>query len=122
MSKSRPAPSANPTIKSTPITIDSKEYSLVYDFAALATAEAALRKQGVQANLLHALNLSELDASGLAALLYAGLMRENPKLTYADTLAMISFDNLGSIFDGVLAAYVAAQKPAEDTSPNVAAE
>lgn len=109
----------NPTLVATPLTLGGKELHLVYDFAALATAEGALRKQGVQANLLHALNLADIDASGLAAILFAGLLRENPAITYAETLSMITFDNLSAIFDAVLAAYVAAQKPTdESTSPN----
>jgi hypothetical protein len=112
-------PAENPTVQASPLTLSGKEVHLVYDFAALATAESVLRKQGVQANLLHSLDLADVDASGLAAILFAGMLRENPALTYAETLTMITFDNLGDIFDAVLAAYVAAQKPADEgTSPN----
>jgi len=110
--------SANATLKQTVLTIDGKEYNLYMDFAAIANAESLLKKQGLQVNLLRALNLSELDASGLAAILYAMLLRDQPKTTYEDVLNLISIQSLGSIFDAVLNAYLAAQKIDEKESPN----
>lgn len=116
-----PTPDNNATLKTTTLTIRKKEYSLHLDFAALSTAEALLRKQGIQANLLQSLNLSELDASGLAAMLFAALRRDHPEMTYLDALGLISLPNLGKVFDALLEAYVAAQKDTdgeEDASPN----
>jgi DNA-binding cell septation regulator SpoVG len=111
--------SENPTLKQTVLAINGKEYNLHMDFAAIAKAEALLKKEGHQVNLLRALNLSELDATGLAAILYAMLLRDQPKLSYEDVLNLISVDSLGDIFNAVLEAYLAAQKkPDEKESPN----
>jgi hypothetical protein len=110
--------SANATLKSTVLTIDGKDYNLYLDFAAIAKAESLLKKQGVQVNLLRTISLSDMDASGLAAILYALLLRDQPELSYEDVLNLIPFNALGSVFDAILSAYKAAQSPAEKESPN----
>ena len=115
-----PAANENATLKQTTLTIKRKEYTLHLVFAALSTAEALLKKQGIQANLLQSLNLSALDASGLAALLYAALKRDQPEMTYLEALGLISLPHLNKVFDALLEAYIAAQKDPddEDASPN----
>jgi hypothetical protein len=118
-----PTANDNATLKTTTLTIRKKEYSLHLDFAVLSTTESVLRKSGIQANLLQSLNLSELDAAGLAAMLFAALRRDQPEMTYLDALALITLPHLNKVFEALLAAYVVAQKdPDEDeaggTSPN----
>ena len=115
-----PTASENATLRTTTLKLRKKEYSLHLDFAALSTAEALLKKQGVQVNLLKSLDLADLDASGLAAMLFAALKRDQPEMTYLEALGLISLPHLNKIFDAILEAYVAAQKDpdTEDEDPN----
>ncbi len=112
----------NATLKTTTLTVRGKDYSLYLDFAALATAEARLRKVGIQANLLQILTLTDLTASGVAAMLFAALLRDLPEVTYDYALALISLPRLTEVFTALMAAYTAAQAdPDEDqagASPN----
>lgn len=98
---------ANPVLPRTPITLSGQQYDLCFTFDALRTAESELRKLGVKANLLHALDLSNLDASSLVYLLYAAMITFQPETTPEDAAKLVNMRNMGAIFEGVAAAYAA---------------
>lgn len=100
-------PELDETLPATELKLGKNTYSLCFTFKALAVAQKNLRNIGVQVNLLHALDLSNMDAEKLVPLLYAALITHQPKITPDDVIALVTFRNLGSIFDSIAQAYAA---------------
>jgi hypothetical protein len=98
-------PEIDPTLPKVEITLDEKKYYLCFTFRALALAQAELKKIGVDCNLLHALDLSSMDALKLVPLLYAALISHQPKITFEEVMDLVSFKNMGNIFNGIAQAY-----------------
>ncbi len=98
-------PAVDPTLPKVELKLDGKTYHLCFTFAALALAEAKLRKEGVNVNLLHALDLSSLDATRVVPLLYAALITHEPDMTFTEAAALVTLRNLGAIFEGIASAY-----------------
>ena len=108
----------DPTLPKVPITLGAETFYLCFTFAALATAEARLRQAGITVNLLHALDLSNMDAERVVPLLYAALISYQPDITPEGVAKLVTFRNLGSIFEGVARAYgeSLAEPTAEDNA------
>ena len=98
-------PSIDPTLPKTEIKLGGKSYFLSFSYKALALAEAKLRAQKVECNLLHALDLSNLDATRLVPLLYAALISHQPKMDILEVTDLVTLKNLGSIYTGIAQAY-----------------
>jgi transcription elongation factor len=99
--------SANPVLPRTPIELSGQNYDICFTFDALRIAESELRKVGAKANLLHALDLSNMDATGLVSLLYAGMLTFQPDTTPAEAANLVTMRNMGQLFEGIAAAYAA---------------
>ena len=100
-------PSIDPTLPKVELVLDGTSRYLCFTFAALALAEGKLREQGMTTNLLHALDLSKLDASRVVPLLYAALITHSPDLTIEEVVSLVTLRNLGAIFEGIANAYSA---------------
>jgi hypothetical protein len=93
---------ADPVVRYTPLEIDGSTYRLAYDFNAIAQVE---QSQGV--NLLKNFMVSELNASSLRGILYAGLLKAHPEMTMEDAGRLIHPRNINSILETVVRAYEA---------------
>ena len=107
--------SIDPTLPKIAIKLGKETFYLCFTFGALITAQKNLRDIGVNVNLLHALDLSDMDALKLVPLLYAALLSHQPKITLDRVTALVTIRNLGSIFEGIAQAYGASlAEPTED--------
>lgn len=66
----------DPTVAKTEITLNGKKFYLAYDFNALAVSESL-----TGLNMLSAIDMRNLDAQKLRALLYAALLKFQPEMT-----------------------------------------
>ena len=106
-------PEIDPTLPTVPLMLDGQEHQLCFTFGALALAESKLRKIGIRVNLLHALDLSNLDASTLVPLLYSALITHEPEITIEGVAKMVTFKTLPAIFDAIGNAYAASLAEAD---------
>ena len=84
------APAADPTVRYTKLTLEGETYSLAFDFNALAVAEEI---SGL--NLLQAMrSLGDLSVAQTRALLYAALLKKQPKLTLTEAGNLLNFRSL----------------------------
>ena len=98
-------PELDPTLPKVELKIGKQTYLLCFTFQALALAQKNLREIGVNVNLLHALDLSTMDAEKLIPLLYAALITHQPKITPNEVVKLVTFKNLGLIFEKLAEAY-----------------
>jgi hypothetical protein len=99
-------PAVDPTLPKVSMTLNGEEYFLCFTFGALASAEAKLRKLGIEANLLRALDLSNLDATHLVPLLYAALITHKPDISPEQVAKMVRLQDIPAIFQALAKAYV----------------
>jgi hypothetical protein len=120
MSKTARKPAADPTLPHIEILLDGTKYDLCFTFGALALAQKQLRVQGIIVNLLHALDLSSLDAERVVPLLYAALITHQPDISIEAVAKLVTMRNLGNIFEGVAKAYgeSLAEPSPEDVKPD----
>ncbi|MCU1251531.1 MAG: hypothetical protein JWQ49_4560 [Edaphobacter sp.] len=113
-------PEIDPTLPKIEIKLGKETFFLCFTFGALALAQKNLRSIGVDCNLLHALDLSSLDASQLVPLLYAAMISHQPKISVDKVISLVTIENLGLIFDGIAHAYGAslADPSPEDVKPD----
>jgi hypothetical protein len=113
-------PEIDPTLPKIEIKLGKDSYFLCFTFGALALAQKNLRAIGIGCNLLHALDLSNLDASQLVPLLYAALISHQPKISIDKVISLVSIKNLGMIFEGIAQAYGAslAEPSPDDVKPD----
>ncbi len=113
-------PEIDPTLPKIEIKLGKETYYLCFTFGALALAQKNLRDVGVDVNLLHALDLSTMDALRLVPLLYAALLSHQPKITLDKVTSLVTIKNLGMIFEGIAAAYGAslADPSPDDVKPD----
>jgi hypothetical protein len=98
-------PEIDPTLPKIEMKLGKDTYYLAFTFGALALAQKNLRDIGVECNLLHALDLSTMDALRLVPLLYAAMLSHQPKITIDKVTALVTIRNLGAIFEKIAEAY-----------------
>lgn len=111
--KSVSGTTSDPTIPKVSVELSGKEYSLCFDFNAIAQAESL-----TGLNLLTALDLRSLNASMLRALLFAALLKLQPEMTLEQAGALITLTQASKVTAALVKAYSEAQ-PDTDISPNV---
>jgi hypothetical protein len=112
-------PAIDPTLPKVPLKLGKETHYLCFDFAAFALAEARLRQAGVTVNLLHALDLSAMNAERVVPLLFASLVKHQPTITPEEVAKLVTFKNLGAIFEAIGKAYEASlAEPEPDAKPN----
>lgn len=90
----------NPTLPDVSIEIGGKDRQLAYDFAAIILAE---KLTGV--NLMKAASFSDLSFTQVRGLLYAALLKDDPKLTLAEVDTWPIMYNLVTIQGAVAEAW-----------------
>jgi hypothetical protein len=132
--RQRPAaPAAPPVHGATPedisVTIDGKDYHLLFDFAALETAEMKLASEGIHLSMLLMIDVRALGAQRLPFFFFASLVTKHPELTFADAKALLRFRNALPIHNAVCDAYkagmvdpAAAKEKEPDPTPEPPAE
>jgi hypothetical protein len=98
-------PEHDATLPKTPIKLGKETYYLCYNFRALSLAESKLRNVGVECNILKSLDPTELDATKLATVLFAGLLAHKPNITFDEVLSLIDFKNMFTIPGKIMEAY-----------------
>src|SRR5580698_6558102 len=111
-------PEHDSTLPKVKLKLGNETYYLCYTFAALTLAETKLNNEGISCNILKALDLSELDARNLSALLYAGLLTHKPDITIEKVLSLITFKNMQEIPPRILEAYAASLADPSDEDVN----
>jgi hypothetical protein len=93
------------------LTIGDKEHTLLFDFQAIKEAEDI---SGV--SILAGLSRRDVNApriSLIQAMLYAGLMYQDPKLTFEKASQLVTLHNWQEIWNKILLAWVACMEPAK---------
>jgi translation initiation factor IF-2 len=90
-------PEIDPTIKKVELKLGDKTYFLAFTYGSLVKAEAELRKLGVQVNMLEALDVYNLDATKLSAVLYAAIISFDPSFTPESVTKLIKVRNIPDI-------------------------
>ena len=106
----------DPTLPDVPLEIGGKTYRLVYDYNAIVLAERELNAAAraktprgmpfVPVNLLRGFDLEAANAEELRGLLYASLLKAQPKITLDDVSQMISFSNLEKIYTAIVHCWI----------------
>jgi hypothetical protein len=106
---------ADPSLPAVELKLGKKTLYLCFTYEAMALTEQEFRKLGQTVNVLHALDFNTLDASSLAALLYAALVTHQPETVLTDIPALIQFRYIGKIREALMLAFVASlADPTED--------
>jgi len=105
------------TIQAIPVTLD-KPRSLLIDLRAMAKAEQAIAKfwGEKRVSLIKIFQAGDLGVAELTHLLWAGLLHEDPTLTYDQALALFATVDLQALTTHVTAA-VAAQMGIDEAAP-----
>lgn len=87
----------DPTLRSTKLELDGKTYLLVYDFDAIARAE---EMTGLE--LLVGVDWQKINARRIRAMLYASMLRHQPKVTLDEVTDLIRVPNIPAIQDALV--------------------
>ena len=109
-------PGLDATLPDVSLVIGGKERHLCYDYNAIVLAEKAT---GV--NLLKAI-VGEITATNLRGLLWAALVRDNPKLTLDEVGSWISPRNVGTIHQALITAWFGSIDEPEDSEDGASGE
>jgi hypothetical protein len=99
----------DPTLQFTYLELLGVTYKLCFRFRELAIANARLRAQGVNADLLSA--LPRLDIDNVAPVLAAGLGTFHPELKYSEIELLVDYDTVFLIRDKIAEAWLASLPP-----------
>jgi hypothetical protein len=103
------APAAPPVHGATPqdvsIHLGGKDYHLLFDFAALETAEMRLAKAGIHLSMLLVLDMRGLGAQRLPFLFFASLVTKHPEIAFTEAKALITLRTALPIHNAVCDAY-----------------
>ena len=100
-----------------PLEIDGKQYVLRFTIEGLGRAKRKLREEGVRINLLLSLNVQDMDADTLGAVLFGALQEYHSEVSYAAARRMVRFDTYGAIILALCDAYQAATR-SQETEPS----
>lgn len=109
----------DPTLPTTSITIQGKEYFLCFDLGALAEAKHHFARQGVTVNVLQA--LAALDVDNLMILFPCAIHKHHPEVSFQDAQKLLSIPILFGLSHVVAAAWAQSmptKDPGEKPSPN----
>jgi len=93
----------DPTIRFAVLKIDEKDYSVCYDFGAIAEAEKATGANLLQG--LAALLLDSATANQYLGLFFAGLRKAQPELTLDEAARLVRIDTMPDIRFALVQAY-----------------
>src|SRR5579875_2429828 len=121
MTKQIAGTTIDPTLPTTPITIEGTTYHLCFDLGALAEAEQALNREGHQVNLLAA--LPHLTLANVRIIFAAAIRKYHPEIGYHQAISMVTLANVYAIATAIAAAWTEAvpepeEEPAQDGQPD----
>lgn len=102
-------PGADPTLPDVALVLNGKTHHLAFDFNAIVLAEKAT---GI--NLLRSI-VNEISATNLRALLWAALLKENPKLTVEEVGTWITMRNAATIHNALITAWFGSIEEPKET-------
>jgi hypothetical protein len=106
---------ANPTAPATHLRIRDVDYTLAWDFQAIADAEEILGR-----SLITGLSQKDLKAPPIKlvqAMLYACLKKNHPTVTFPEAQAMVTLKNIGKIWGAVTDTWVTAMNEPDEDDP-----
>jgi hypothetical protein len=106
---------ANPTAPATPLHICGTDYTLTWDFQAIADAEEILGR-----SLITGLSQRDLKAPPIKlvqGMLYACIRKNHPAVTFAEARAMVTLKNIGKIWTAVTDTWVTAMNEPDEDAP-----
>jgi hypothetical protein len=103
---------ADPTIQFTSLTLGDKTYKLLYDFDAIATAEAVTGM-----SLLVGVDWSHIGVRQIRAMLYASAKKAHPDVTLDEFTPFITPVNITRIERALVDAWVKNTKQVEPENP-----
>lgn len=113
--KTVPSAAVNPTLPAVSVEVGGMTYSLAFDFNAMAQAEAV-----TGLNLLQCLNFQNLNSTKVRGLLYAAMLKAQPKTTLEDAGALFNHPNsVDKLMNAVVEAYLGSQPEPEVEPKNV---
>lgn len=115
--KSSKAAQASPAPISPVLGLGGKSYTLKFTYRGLAEARRLLREQGVRVNLLQSLNIEDMDADTLPALLFGALREHHAEISYTQAERMVSIKTYGAVTMALCGAYWEAMQSSE-TGPS----
>ena len=126
-SEARRLEAVDPTLPSTTITLDGKEYRLCFDLGALAEAETAINREifasktgAPPVNLMVAFPLQNLASTRI--MFAAAVRRFHPAMTFAEALGLLTPLNVLVVAAAVREAWEASLPAKEDVDPTQAGE
>jgi hypothetical protein len=129
ISQVAPAPVHGATPEDVSIYLGGKDYHLLFNFAALETAEVGLAKAGIHLSMLLLVDMRGLGAQRLPFLFFAALVTKHPEITFAEAKALITLRTALPIHNAVCDAYnagmvdpAAAKEKEPDPTPEPPAE
>lgn len=109
----------DPTLPTTSVMIQGKEYFLCFDLGALAEAKHHFARQGIAVNVLQA--LAALDVDNLMVLFPCAVHKHHPELSFEDAQKLLSIPVLYALSNAVATAWaqsMPAKDPDEKANPN----
>lgn len=105
-------PADDPTVRYTPLELNGVTYRLAFDFNALARAEAVA---GI--NLLQGLNLTIANAQQFRAVLWAALLKAQPKMTIDEAGALLQPGAFEAISQALMESFTASMPDRSPENP-----
>jgi hypothetical protein len=96
----------DPSLEFVQVQVDDKTYKLLFDFNALAEAEAITKTNLLTGMWAFLTNRESMTAVQLRGILYASLRKAHPEMTIDDAGALIRLDTFAELNQAVNAAFV----------------
>lgn len=104
-----PKPKGNPLLPKVPLKVGDEEYTLAYDFNAIAKAEEL-----TGLNLFTSFSFQQLSVTKFRAMLFASLLKYQPKITVEQVGSLITAQNLAEITIKMVEAWHASRPDVTD--------
>lgn len=110
-------PGKDPTLPNVPLELCGKTYHVCYDFNAIIAYEEQTGE-----NILITFESEDIAPKKLRALLWAGLLKENPDLTLQQVGALIALSDMGRVVQAVAAAITGSKAEPDPNAKGEAAK
>jgi hypothetical protein len=96
----------DPTAPGEEITLQGRQYNLVFTYGALATAEQKLSTAGRKVSMFEIFDWQKVGASELQVMLFAALQHHHGELTFDEAVALLTLRNYAAVHAALVQAYV----------------
>jgi hypothetical protein len=112
----------DPTLPKVELVLGGVTYHPVFTFAALAVAEAELKKVGQVVNIFHAIDFNNMDATNMVALLYASLITHHPEVKLESIPSLVTMKQIPDIRQALFDAFVLSMADPSEVKPDPLAQ